>query len=248
VRAAFFSLCLCLVFTGCQTTKTTDPARTATEQLLLSTAADHALRSADLSIFANRKVFLDGSYFDSYDSKYVLGAIRDALSRAGALLADNAASCDIIMEARSGAFSINSAAGFFGVPTVAVPVPLAGSLQLPQIAFYSSQQQSSFAKIALLAYARQSRAHVYSSGPMDGYAYDHHSRLLFLAWARSDLPEMQSSERDEARAQTWFPQYDFSNLPVAVTITNAATPVTPETNHVAVPPPAAQPDTNSPTR
>jgi hypothetical protein len=33
-----------------------------------------------------KRVFVDGTYFDSYDSKYVIGAIRDAFTRAGALL------------------------------------------------------------------------------------------------------------------------------------------------------------------
>jgi hypothetical protein len=71
---------------GCTTMRQTDPARTATEQLLLSTAADRAVEYVTLAQFANKKVFLDTAYFDSYDSKYAIGAIRDALSRAGALL------------------------------------------------------------------------------------------------------------------------------------------------------------------
>src|SRR5215469_18457434 len=74
---------------GCTTVKTTTTPRTATEQLLLSTAADHALTNADLQIFAGKKVYLDTSFFDSYDSKYVLGTIRDAISRAGGKLEDN---------------------------------------------------------------------------------------------------------------------------------------------------------------
>src|SRR4051812_13875844 len=83
---------------GCTTAKKTDTSRTATEQLLLSTSADLALHSANLRLFANQKVFLDATYFDSYDSKYALGTIRDALSRAGAILEESASNSDIIVE------------------------------------------------------------------------------------------------------------------------------------------------------
>src|ERR1700744_2503830 len=141
---------------GCVTNRTTDPARTATEQLLLSTAADRALQSANFTAFANQKVFLDTTYFDSYDSKYAIGTIRDALSRAGALLEDNVTNSDIIVEARSGALSIDSSVLLFGIPNMAVPVPLAGALQIPELAFYKSDKECSTAKIALLAFARKS--------------------------------------------------------------------------------------------
>jgi hypothetical protein len=228
------SLCLCgaIFLAGCTSIKTTDPARAATEQLLLSTAADKALQSADLAMFAGRKVFLDATYFDAYDSKYVVGTIRDALGRAGALLQENLTNSDIVIEARSGAFSIDSADSLFGLPAAAVPVPLAGSLSIPEVAFYGSHDQHSFAKIALFAYARQSRAHVYSSGPLDGQSFDRHSHFLFFAWVRTDVPEKQTSKKKAALHQTWFPQYDATNLPA----TNAP---------MANPPPPPAASTNS---
>src|SRR5581483_5601598 len=76
---------------GCTITKMTEPPRSASEQLLLSTAADRAIAKADLRRFADQKVFLDNTNFDSYDPKYVIGSIRDALSRAGALLVSSPA-------------------------------------------------------------------------------------------------------------------------------------------------------------
>jgi len=92
-----FCLFAALLPGGCTMDKTTAPARSATEQLLLSTAADRALQATDFTIFAGRKVFLDPAYFDSYDAKYALGTVRDALNRAGALLEDNATNSDIII-------------------------------------------------------------------------------------------------------------------------------------------------------
>lgn len=201
-----------LLITGCTTVKTTTTARTATEQLLLSTATDHALRETGLEMFEGRKVYLDGTYFDSYDSKYVLGTIRDAISRAGGLLENTAASSDFIIEARSGALAIDESDTLFGIPSIGIPVPLAGTVQTPEIAFYKSERQRSTAKFALLAMARDTSAHVYSTGPLDGTSFDKHSRLFFIAWRRTDIPEKHKTVEGTNEFQTWYPQSDPANL------------------------------------
>jgi len=211
-----FSGCLLLLTTaliaGCTSTKTTTTARTATEQLLLSTATDHALQDTGFEMFAGRKVYLDATYFDSYDPKYVLGTLRDAISRAGALLENTASNSDFIVEARSGALAIDESDTMFGIPSIGLPVPLAGTVQTPEISFYKSERQRSTAKFALLAVARDSGAHVYSTGPLDGKSFDKHSRFLFISWRRTDVPEKYTTAQAAKKYQTWFPQYDQSNL------------------------------------
>src|SRR5438270_13541526 len=87
--AGAFLLLLALFAAGCATSDMTNPPRSVTEQLLLSTAADRAMTNGDFSIFNGKKVFVDSTYFDSYDARYVMGTIRDALSSAGARLVDN---------------------------------------------------------------------------------------------------------------------------------------------------------------
>ncbi|HEX9046763.1 MAG TPA: DUF6655 family protein [Verrucomicrobiae bacterium] len=200
---------------GCTTEKNTTPARSATEQLLLSTAADRAARAANLEIFAGRRVFLDTAYFDSYDSKYAIGAVRDALSRAGALLMDNPTNSEIIIEARSGALSMDSADTLFGIPAMAVPIPVTGIVQTPEVAFYKSKTEVSVAKLALLAYARDSRAHIYSSGPLDGSSCDNHYRVIIVSWTHTDVPEKLRRAKDARAVEPWFPQSDLTNLPAA---------------------------------
>jgi hypothetical protein len=222
---------------GCASFRMTEPPRTATEQLLLSTVADRALASADLTIFANQRVFLDATYFDSYDSKYAIGEIRDALSRAGALLESSPANSDIIIEARAGALSTDSSYTLIGVPSTGLPIPLTGTISTPEIAFYKSQNQLSYAKIALLAYANQSRAHIYSSGPLVGKSYSDYHKILFINWFSTDIPEKQKTPKKTEKYQSWFPQYDLINLPSNPPKTNA-----PAANML----PANIPVTNSP--
>jgi len=207
-----FALLASFFIAGCTTSKTTTTARSATEQLLLSTATDHALLGNGLDSFSGKKVFLDGSYFDSVDSKYVLGSVRDAISRAGAVIVDTASNSDIIIEARSGSLAINQSDTLFGIPSFGVPIPLAGMIQTPEIAFYKSEKQRSYAKFALLALAKPTGAHVYSSGPLDGKSYHMHFRFLFVSWFRTDIPEAAKTKEKEDKLQTWAPQYDLQNI------------------------------------
>jgi hypothetical protein len=200
---------------GCTTSKSTTTPRSATEQLLLSTATDHALKGTNLGLFAGRKVFLDGAYFESYDSKYAVGALRDALSRAGVLITDAVTNSDVIMEARSGALALDQTEFTVGIPAIPLPIPVAGAMKTPDLAFYQSQRRRAVAKFSLLAYNRHSSAHIYSSGPLDGTAEDNSFQVLFIGWNHTDVPENQLTGNMRENYQTWFPQLDLANLPVA---------------------------------
>ncbi len=182
-----------LVFAaGCAQSVTTAPPRSATEQLLLSTAADRAIARMSFESFSGKRVYCDNSYFDSYDSKYVMGAVRDALSRSGALLVSDMSKSDVVVELRSGALSLDGNESLVGFPKTGAPVPFGGAVQIPELALYKSTKQDSIAKFALLAYETESRTNVYSSGPMVGKSYNHYYRILgLIPWTRTDLPEKQ---------------------------------------------------------
>jgi len=168
----------------------TNPPRSVTEQILLSTAADRALHSTSLIDFNHQKVFVDGTYFDSYDSKYVMGAIRDALSQAGAKLASSASNSDIIVEARCGGLSTDQSSSLVGIAQTGLPIPLAGVMNIPELSLYKSDRQNAIAKLALLAYSTHDLDHFYSSGPMVGKAYNKYYKVLgIIQWTRSDIPE-----------------------------------------------------------
>jgi hypothetical protein len=174
----------------------TNPPRSATEQLLLSTAADRAIASVSLGELSGKKVFVDGTYYESYDSKYVLGSIRDALSRSGALLMPSMTNSEIVVEARSGGLSIDASDTLFGIAQTGLPIPLAGTLNVPELAIYKSSRQNAIAKLALLAYSVQSHEHVMSSGPMVGKAYNTYYKLLgLIQWTSTDIPEKKKPKQ-----------------------------------------------------
>ena len=180
---------------GCVSIRQTDPARTATEQLLLSTAADRATEEMELAQFAHKKVWVDASYFDSYDQKYAVGTIRDALSRAGALLVADSKSSEITIEPRSGALATDDRTLLVGLPSLGLPIPLTGTVSTPEIAFYKSSKQYSTAKIVLLAYSTSSREHIYSSGDMVGRAHDNYFHIFFVPLHKTDVPEMEKKKK-----------------------------------------------------
>lgn len=202
LTAGAFLFLLALLGSGCSTTEMTNPARSVSEQLLLSTAADRAVTNGNFSIFAGKKVYFDASYFDSYDSKYMLGDIRDALSSAGALLVDDVTNSDIIIQARSGGLSTDSSESLVGIPKMGMPVPLSGALSIPELPFYKSQRQHSIAKFVLLAYGTKTRKHFYSSGPLVGKAYNNNHAIFFISWNTTDIPEKHKEKKHKKSEST----------------------------------------------
>lgn len=197
--AALTAAGLGLLSTGCTITKMTEPTRSASEQLLLSTAADRALAKADLSMFARQKVFFDNSNFDSYDSKYVIGSLRDAICHAGAFLVKTAPEADIILEPRSGGLSIDRSDSLLGIPSTPTPVPLTGAVQLPEIYLYKSGKDFSIAKFVLFAYTNKTGEFFYSSGPLVGKAYDKNYNIIgMISWVRTDVPEEQREKKKKS--------------------------------------------------
>jgi hypothetical protein len=174
---------------GCQSGKESLPARTATEELLLSSAADHALGDAQFSWLAGKKVFVEEKYFEGYDKGYLVGLIRERLSASGALLVKTDDKADVIVEIRSGAFSIDSSGTLVGLPSFTVPVPMAGPVQTPELSLYKSKRSDSIAKVSLFAYERGSGRYLQSAGPIEGDAHLHLYSVLFVTWHRSDVPE-----------------------------------------------------------
>jgi len=197
------ALFLALAAAGCVQTRVTEPARTGVEQLLLTSATDKALGTADFSVFSGRKVYVEVTYFEAYEEQYALGALRNALSQSGALLAKDADSADLILEPRSAALSTDSSKSLIGLPATGLPLPLAGSVNTPEVALFKSEKQFSIAKLALFAYDKTSRAHFNSQGPLIGKAHHHYYTFLgYFKYTSTTLPETKQKpfwKRDKTR-------------------------------------------------
>lgn len=189
VLTAALILLLPFALAACSTVRETEPDHTATEQLLFSTAADRAAAKLSLTVPDGAKVFVDGGATDgSTQAKYLLSAIRDQILRKGGLLVDDKKQADMAVEPRIGAMSIDHNKTLYGIPDYGIPVPLAGPLKTPEIAFYKRETQQGVIKLAVTSYNPKTGALIQSVDPVYGYAHTtERAVLIFFYWTRNDL-------------------------------------------------------------
>jgi hypothetical protein len=184
-----------LALGGCSNERLSEPRRTGTEELLVSTAIDHVVDQLKPTVPPGTKVFVDPQYFDTTPTddvlyaKYAIGAVRDQLLKQGALLVDDRNRADVVVELRSGGQSIDHDRFLIGIPSFDIPVPLTEKLTFPEIALYKKDRQTGVSKLAITAYSQKDGSLVGSAGPALGYS-DRTRRvvLLFYAWTETDAP------------------------------------------------------------
>lgn len=169
---------------GCTDVKESLPSRTATEQLLISSAADNAADRLRLDLPADKRAFLDTGNFDGTDAKYAASAIKESLLRQGIRLVPDRAAADTIIEIRLGALSVNQSKTVLGIP----PITLPGTITLPEASVYSSTENQAVAKFSAFAYDNRSGALVASTEPAYGLSGEQSYRAMTLFSWRTSPP------------------------------------------------------------
>ncbi len=156
-----FSACVLVSLTsGCTSMKTTNTARSSTEQMLVSNAVDQALDKIDFRPFSGRSVYLEEKYVDCVDKAYVVSSIRHRVLHSGARLVDKADDADVVLEPRAGAVGTSNSETFLGIPEITLP----GMLTLPEIRIATRSQQVGVAKIGVAAFDPKSRESLGAGG------------------------------------------------------------------------------------
>lgn len=153
---------------GCGTTKWTDTARTATEQLLVTDSIDRAVSRLDFRALAGKKIFVDDAPIkQATDNAYLVSAVRQHALACGAILKDKRDEAEYILEVRAGAVGTDRHDLLFGVPATNLPTPLALAgvpSQIPEIPLVKRTDQRGVAKISVFAYNRETGRPVWQSG------------------------------------------------------------------------------------
>ncbi|MBD3673503.1 MAG: hypothetical protein HUJ26_08245 [Planctomycetaceae bacterium] len=153
MRVLLFPLLACsLALIGCTSTKSSNTARTATEQLLISNAVDDSLSNVDFGAFAGHDVFLEEKYIEAVDKNYIVASIRHRLMIQGVRVVDKKEDSEICMEIRSGGVGTDSTDMFVGVPEITVP----GMVTLPEVRLITKESQEAAAKLGIVAYHTKS--------------------------------------------------------------------------------------------
>jgi hypothetical protein len=147
------SILLSALLAGCTSAQTSNTARTATEQMLLSNAVDQSLDKIDFRPLNGQNVFLEEKYIDCVDKQYIIASIRHRILRAGGHLADKVENADIVLEPRSGGVGTTTASSFIGIPSFSLP----GMLSIPEVKLFTRSQQAGYAKLGLAAYDPKTR-------------------------------------------------------------------------------------------
>ncbi len=205
---------LIIVGGGCASTKTSNTARTAQEQLLISNSIDQALSKVDFSAFRGSKIFIDEKYLDCVDKPYVVGSIRHRVLRGGARMVEKADDADVVMEVRSGGVGTTSSDLFVGTPQLSVPGPF--PLSVPEVRLMSKQSQIGIAKIGIVAYDAKTRQMIGDGGLTLAKSEDKNWYLLGVG------PYRNGSIREEVTNGLKTPPAANEPLPFNVAFDNPA--------------------------
>jgi hypothetical protein len=159
---------LLVLVAGCGTTRMTDTARTATEQLLLSDAIDRAVSNFDFRALAGKSIYFDTAYLKAtVDADYLVSCLRQHALASGCVLKTKLDEADYVVEIRSGSMGTDRHDVLFGIPATNVPATAftgGTAAQVPELPLLKRTDQRAVAKIALFAYNRQTGRPVWQSG------------------------------------------------------------------------------------
>lgn len=187
-------LAIGLMSTGCHTSKLTEPPRTVAEMVMLSHAADQAIAQLDLDPVQGKKVFLDASYFESVDGKYVIGALREAIAIHGGILVDQLDASQWVMELRNRGLGMDTRSALFGLPAMEIPVPFAGRVASPELALYKANLADSIASFAVVVYDRQEGLMLATATEGEGLSkFNQYQLLGFIKWRSTDVGALRST-------------------------------------------------------
>ena len=136
---------------GCGTVRETLPGRSATEQFLISTAADRAVDGLQLTPCEGKAVFIDPANLDAFDKPYVLQRMRDGVLANGGRVVGKAEEAEVVLQIASGALSVNRRDYMVGLPSVPMPIPNVGTVQSPELALFKIVLSKGRAKLLVSA-------------------------------------------------------------------------------------------------
>ncbi len=192
---------LTLLLGACASPSETNPARTATEQLLVARAADRAVEGLILPIPTGSRVFVDATWFQAENAAYAVSAIRAALSDAGYALASSKAEADAVFELRAGALSLEQMRRVVGLPDMRVPInDTFNVVSIPELSIYSRRDRVGVAEFSGFLYEPRTGAPLGAVLPMTGeFRIRSHKLLMIVAWGQQNVDPGQRDPGDSWR-------------------------------------------------
>lgn len=178
-----------LALAGCATATQTTPGRTATEQLLISHAAEQAANKLNIPLPPGTRVFLKPAGFGGEDGEYAVSALRASLSAHRMALALRPDDADVVIEVRKAAMSIDEMNRLIGIPAVTLPnVAALSSFTVPEIAIYSRKDRTGIAEFLLFAYDAKTGKPLDIQRQVEGATMIRaHKAMLVFSWGKLEV-------------------------------------------------------------
>jgi hypothetical protein len=214
VKTVFVLALVSFLGTGCiGGIRETTTTRTATEQILISTAAERAIagfENVDHEL-RGKRVAIDDARFESVDKAYAMSAVRHYCSEHGAILVplvpakgkdkdgkeiELSPPPQRVLEVRNGGLGINDTSWGIGIPAfpLAVPSMPVTSMTPPLYLFYRGKQEG-WAKFQFWIYDPLQDTYVAKSRDLWGHTY--YSKWYFFGCGPFDFSNDIYPEDDQ---------------------------------------------------
>ena len=166
-------LLVALLGTGCGTIHMTDTSRSATEQLLLTSAWDSAIGAVDFRPLAGPPVYLDTTNLEGVDTGWMTYRIRESMARQGVRLVDDPEEAVAVVEAGAAVYGTDSTSALLGIPSNGVVGAVAGArgIDMPEVSLAKKTEQYGVSRLAMFARDLESGRIVWESGTIDADSY-----------------------------------------------------------------------------
>lgn len=187
---------------GCKTTQESDPAQTATEQMLLASAADAAIAKINPNVPEHNAIYVDNSNFiedADYRTQYSLNRIRSRLLALNYRLVDARDKADTVAEVSSGVQSVDKSDNMFaGIPSLPIPFTASGT-DTPEVPLFKRQNQVGVASFNIAFYDAETGERQDVVGPIYGFSHAGKTAVLNLEWENQDLLNKQQRREQKGR-------------------------------------------------
>lgn len=179
----FLFITLILLFGCTGEIRSTTTARTATEMLLLTTAADRATRSYEIELqLQGKKVFFEDSFFDSIDKSYIVSNMRDHLSKNLVILVDKKEDSEYVVELRNGSLGLYDSNFNVGMPELPLILGFGGQevppFVTPEVSLFKRKTQQGWCKLKLWVFETKTGKYVSHPPTLWGNSYCDHITIF----------------------------------------------------------------------
>ena len=179
-----------LAATACSTHSVTTTARTATEQALLSQAAEATVAELEVGDLRGKSFFVKPDHFEAFDGKYVLALLHRKLLAAGMLAADKEEEAQVLVYPAVANAAIDERAFMIGIPELPLAIPGVGALPLPELALFKREIQRGRNRMHVFGKHAESDALAFESPIVSKEKYFSRWKILFvISFRRTDLSE-----------------------------------------------------------